>query len=380
MKKIISLLLALVLMLAPVNVMAYEDIDKDRSAYGKWIGTANEFKLDNMYMILEFLMDDLDYSTAVSVGILANMRQECSFNPAAESSNGVYFGLCQWGKGRRDKLNSFCSQYGLEADSLPGQLLYLRWELYSIDPYGKGVIAKQTADTSVYLFTEEGYKPTTRYNNLFQEFDDCPNTCSGAKKAACAFSDIFEQPSNTELEHQRRSAHAEEIYYYLQGWRVDASGNWRFASAGSYKGGWVKLDMKWYYFDPSTYIMRTGLIKDGGRTYAVSSNGILAIKKWIKIDGKWYITDKNGMVRTGIVTDGGKNYAMDTDGSLAVNKWIKISGKWYHTDKNGELKTNVFLTSGGYTYYLGSDGAMLVNCTVTIDGASYTFNKSGRLV
>ena len=76
--------------------------------------------------IYDRLTQDYGFSRAAACGILANMSYESSFNPTV---GDYYYGLIQWGGGRRDALVSWCAANGYEYDSIDGQLAFMYHEL-----------------------------------------------------------------------------------------------------------------------------------------------------------------------------------------------------------------------------------------------------------
>ena len=79
-------------------------------------------------IIYAYLTNTYGYNKAAACGILANMRYESNFNP---DIGDYYYGLCQWGGSRQNNLFSYCSDNGLDAASIEGQLAYLDHELSS---------------------------------------------------------------------------------------------------------------------------------------------------------------------------------------------------------------------------------------------------------
>ncbi|MBR4461047.1 MAG: hypothetical protein IKS51_00465 [Erysipelotrichaceae bacterium] len=76
--------------------------------------------------IYDRLTGDYGFSKAAACGILANMSYESSFNPTV---GDYYYGLIQWGGGRRDSLVSWCAANGYEYDTIDGQLAFMYHEL-----------------------------------------------------------------------------------------------------------------------------------------------------------------------------------------------------------------------------------------------------------
>ncbi|MBQ1446175.1 MAG: RluA family pseudouridine synthase [Solobacterium sp.] len=83
---------------------------------------------DNRSTIEYYLVNNMGMNHAAACGVLANIQRESSYNPGAYNPSG-YYGICQWGGGRYDRLYSWCGENGLSGDSLSGQLGYLGYEL-----------------------------------------------------------------------------------------------------------------------------------------------------------------------------------------------------------------------------------------------------------
>ncbi len=81
---------------------------------------------DAYQYIYDRLTGDYGFSRAAACGILANMSYESGFNPTA---GDYYYGLIQWGGGRRDSLVSWCGANGYEYDTIDGQLAFMYHEL-----------------------------------------------------------------------------------------------------------------------------------------------------------------------------------------------------------------------------------------------------------
>ena len=170
---------------------------------------SKEQKQENKMYIYEFLTAQMGLNSAAACGVLGNMRQECSFDPAAVSKTGSYHGLCQWGGARWTKLQQFCSKYGYSATSLDGQLFYLQWELTGKDPKGKSVTYKNNT------FSQASVKGLydACYQNLLKVTDSSDGSYEGSK----IFCRDFEKPSNLETEYKRRGAFAKEFYAEING-------------------------------------------------------------------------------------------------------------------------------------------------------------------
>lgn len=80
----------------------------------------------NAGIIFDYLTEEMGLNDAAACGVLANIRYESTFSPTAED---YYYGLCQWGDGRRDYLVSWCSSNGYSYDTVEGQMAFLHHEL-----------------------------------------------------------------------------------------------------------------------------------------------------------------------------------------------------------------------------------------------------------
>ena len=76
-----------------------------------------------------FLRSELGCNAATACGILANIHAESEYNPQAYNPSGGYYGICQWGGERQQRLKNYCSDNGLDYQTLEGQLWYLKYEL-----------------------------------------------------------------------------------------------------------------------------------------------------------------------------------------------------------------------------------------------------------
>lgn len=60
------------------------------------------------------------------------------------------------------------------------------------------------------------------------------------------------------------------------GWAQDPDGTWYFADgSGSLQTGWKKVGPSWYWMDPETDAMQTGVKEIGGTSYLLASSGAM---------------------------------------------------------------------------------------------------------
>lgn len=136
----------------------------------------------NEEIIYAFLINECGFNTAAACGVLANIKAESGFRPTALNSIGCY-GICQWYKGRRTRLNNFCAENGYDSATLEGQLWYLKYEL------------------------QNHYKGTWNY------LHEVENTADGAYDAAYYWCYYFEVPENRTNNSIKRGNSAQGTYW-----------------------------------------------------------------------------------------------------------------------------------------------------------------------
>ncbi len=135
----------------------------------------------NELTIYTYLRRELGCNEAVACGILANIYYESGFNPEAYNSNGGYYGLCQWGDKRKERLYDYCGGLGLSAGSLEGQLKFIQYEL-------------QTNEAKVWT--------------MLQEIE---NTADGAYDAGWKWAQYYERCAS--YHYYERAHRAETVYF-----------------------------------------------------------------------------------------------------------------------------------------------------------------------
>lgn len=139
-------------------------------------------KYTNEQLIYAFLINECGFNSAAACGVLANIRAESNFNPSALNSIGCY-GICQWYKGRRTRLEAYCQEHSYDSASLVGQLWYLKYEL------------------------ETHYKGTWNYLRSVE------NTAQGAYDAGYYWCYHFEVPENRTNNSIKRGNSAQDTYW-----------------------------------------------------------------------------------------------------------------------------------------------------------------------
>lgn len=184
----------------------------------------------------------------------------------------------------------------------------------------------------------------------------------------------------------------------LNGWtKVD--GKWYYYNKGEMVKGWFLEEKSgnWFYLDPETGVMHTGLTDVDGVLYYFGPLGNM-YKGWVNVDGtwyyfhrnlgnaqkgwqlinnKWYYLDKDGKMVTGFYTDkaGSTFYLNEKTGEMHTG-WFNVKGKYYYARENGSLVKGWILDKGKW-YYTNEKGEMVSNTSLTIKGVKYHFNIAG---
>ena len=183
----------------------------------------------------------------------------------------------------------------------------------------------------------------------------------------------------------------------LYHWQLIDSTWYYAASNGKAYTGWLFQSGTWYWLDPSTHAMVTGLHECNGSLYWFNSSGAMATG-WVLDGGTWYYATGSGALARGPVSVGGVPYCFDartgamltgyqTDaqgvrryfGSCGpLNGWGFVDGSWYWF-ADGIASTG-WIRTGGSWYWLDPEagGAMATGLHVC-NGAAYWFNASGAM-
>jgi len=141
----------------------------------------NSDQYSNEQKIYIFLTSEIGFNRAAASGILASMYRESRFNP--DIGSGSYYGLCQWGGGRRTNLTKYCNDNGYDESTLEGQLNFLHYEL------------------------KKSYSKVYNYLNAVE------NTPDGAYSAGYYFCYHYEIPANRLSSSESRGELARDTYF-----------------------------------------------------------------------------------------------------------------------------------------------------------------------
>ena len=189
-------------------------------------------------------------------------------------------------------------------------------------------------------------------------------------------------------------AYVDVSLYY---WQLK-EGTWYYATSdGKAYTGWLRQGGAWYWLDPSTHAMATGLHECNGSLYWFNSSGAMATG-WVLDGGTWYYATGSGALARGPVSVGGVPYCFDTkNGAMLtgyqtdaqgvrryfgscgpLNGWGLVDGSWYWFA--GGIASTGWIRTGGSWYWLDPEagGAMATGLHVC-NGAAYWFNASGAM-
>lgn len=193
---------------------------------------------------------------------------------------------------------------------------------------------------------------------------------------------------------------------YAKGWNETEDG-WVYLTSDnqdSFCEGWLKLGDTWYWFDPATHLMATGVVecngcmyrfvdsgaREGAMTvgwshdskaslwYYARPSGVLE-RGWLEIGDTWYYFDEETCaMQTGwLELDGAAYYFDESSGAMATG-WRWIDGAWYSLRPTGVLERG-WLLEGDTWYWLDRETGAMANGPCEIDGTSYGFYSSGAM-
>lgn len=135
------------------------------------------------YTIFAFLTGEMGLNRAAAMGVMANMYYESGYRPAIDGDSGTSYGICQWHAGRKTNLINWCTENGLDYNTLDGQLRFLKYEL------------------------------STRYPSVDSYIRQVENTADGAYDAAYYFCFNFEAPANRTAQSTKRGNYAKDTLW-----------------------------------------------------------------------------------------------------------------------------------------------------------------------
>ena len=186
---------------------------------------------------------------------------------------------------------------------------------------------------------------------------------------------------------------------YAKGWNETEDG-WVYLTSDnqdSFCEGWLKLGDTWYWFDPTTHLMATGVVECNGCMYRFLDSGAMVTgwscdseaslwyysfsfgelaQGWVCDRGVWYWLDpETCAMRTGWLEEGGAEYWLDASGSMATG-WRVVDGSWYAFSGSGAMRTGWF-RDGGAWYWLDPQAGSMATGVLEVGGTPYCFLANG---
>lgn len=189
---------------------------------------------------------------------------------------------------------------------------------------------------------------------------------------------------------------------YQNCWLRNTDGNWFYANAGGdLAAGWFYQDGTWYYLDPVSHLMRTGLFEVGGSDCFANQSGRLVVSSWVTVnDGVQRYADDNGYLCKDVIRENGtilktagadgwqvasgwvnvanlRFYAEPGTGAIHLG-WLQIDGDWYWLDADSGVMKTGWVFTGGAWYYLNADGKMATGWKC-LNGTWYYLESNGSM-
>ncbi len=137
----------------------------------------------NEVKVYNYLVSNMGLNTAAACGLMANVECESNFNVKEKGDGNTSFGLFQWHRGRKSNLIQYCSEKGLDYQTVEGQLSYLEYELKK------------------------------SYKGVYNYIKSVKNTAQGAYDAAYYWCYYYEVPSNRASKSAKRGNIAKNTYW-----------------------------------------------------------------------------------------------------------------------------------------------------------------------
>ena len=135
------------------------------------------------YIIYDFLTREMKLNRAAAMGVMANIYWESGYKAVIDGDGGTSYGLCQWHAGRKTRLINWCTENGLDYNTVEGQLRFLQYELPNFYP---------------------------SVDNYIRQVE---NTADGAYDAAYYFCFNFEAPANRTAQSTKRGNYARDTLF-----------------------------------------------------------------------------------------------------------------------------------------------------------------------
>ena len=229
------------------------------------------------------------------------------------------------------------------------------------------------------------------------------NTGSSERTGASAADPEPNTPSTGESEGAGSDSQSPDSSHptYVKGWNETEDG-WVYLTSDnqdSFCEGWLKLGDTWYWFDPATHLMATGVVECNGCMYRFLDSGVMVTgwsydseaslwyysfsfgelaQGWVCDRGAWYWLDpETCAMRTGWLEEGGAEYWLDASGAMATG-WRVVDGSWYAFSGSGAMRTGWF-RDGGAWYWLDPQAGSMATGVLEVGGTPYCFLANGAM-
>ena len=229
------------------------------------------------------------------------------------------------------------------------------------------------------------------------------NTGSSERTGASAADPEPNTPSTGESEGAGSDSPSPDSSHptYAKGWNETEDG-WVYLTSDnqdSFCEGWLKLGDTWYWFDPTTHLMATGVVECNGCMYRFLDSGAMVTgwsydseaslwyysfffgelaQGWVCDRGVWYWLDpETCAMRTGWLEEGGAEYWLDASGSMATG-WRVVDGSWHAFSGSGAMRTGWF-RDGGAWYWLDPQEGSMATGVLEVGGTPYCFRANGAM-
>lgn len=204
------------------------------------------------------------------------------------------------------------------------------------------------------------------------------NTGSSERTGASAADPEPNTPSTGESEGAGSDSQSPDSSHptYAKGWNEIEDG-WVYLTSDnqdSFCEGWLKLGDTWYWFDPTTHLMATGVVECNGCMYRFLDSGAM-VTGW-SYDSEaslWYYSFPFGELAQGWVCDRGAWYWLDPETCAMRTGWLEDGAAEYWLDASGAMVSSRWiLADDGQAFYAGSSGAILCKGVQSADGIIVT--------
>ena len=204
------------------------------------------------------------------------------------------------------------------------------------------------------------------------------NTGSSERTGASAADPEPNTPSTGESEGAGSDSQSPDSSHptYAKGWNETEDG-WVYLTSDnqdSFCEGWLKLGDTWYWFDPTTHLMATGVVECNGCMYRFLDSGAM-VTGW-SYDSEaslWYYSFSFGELAQGWVCDRGAWYWLDPETCAMRTGWLEDGGAEYWFDASGSMVSSRWiLADDGQAFYAGSSGVILCKGVQSADGIIVT--------